>query len=183
MDGKAPPRPVSRACPTAHWYRRCRNRPSASRRFRESLTPASTTSFASKTSACSRRRISPARATRCSYQGGCRWERHRGRASVTLQVPLSTYTGWNQRRGGIDGKRVLRQLEGAHFPFAKTAAERGGDPRPSLQERYGSQAGYVAKVEEAAQKLVSERLFVAGRCDANRSRKHGSAISVSEQVA
>jgi Alpha/beta hydrolase domain len=45
---------------------------------------------------------------------------------------------------------------GAHFPFAKTAAERGDDPRPSLQERYGNQAGYVAKVEEAAQKLVSE---------------------------
>ena len=47
-------------------------------------------------------------------------------------------------------------LRGSYMPFAKTAAERGGDPRPSLQERYGSQAGYVAKVEEATRNLVRE---------------------------
>lgn len=78
-----------------------------------------------------------------------------GVRSVTLQVPLSTYTGWNQRRAGLMENEFCGNW-GAHFPFAKTAAERGGDPRPSLQERYGSQAGYVTKVEEAAQKQVSE---------------------------
>ena len=63
--------------------------------------------------------------------------------------------GWNQRRAGfIEGE--FCGLRGSYVPFAKTAAERGNDPRPSLQERYGSQVGYVAKVEEAAQKLVSE---------------------------
>jgi len=70
-------------------------------------------------------------------------------------VPLATYTGWNQRRAGMMENELCGNW-GAHFPFAKTAAERGNDPRPSLQERYGSQAGYVAKVEEAARKLVTE---------------------------
>jgi hypothetical protein len=43
-----------------------------------------------------------------------------------------------------------------------------GDPRPSLQERYGNSAGtnadYVAKVKAAAQALVADRflLEVAG---------------------
>ncbi len=78
-----------------------------------------------------------------------------GVRSVAVQVPLATYTGWNQRREGLMENELCGNW-GAHFPFAKTAAERGKDPRLSLQERYGSQAGYVAKVEEAAQKLVSE---------------------------
>ena len=47
-------------------------------------------------------------------------------------------------------------LQGSYIPFAKTAADRGVDPRPSLQERYGSHANYVAKVEAATAKLVSE---------------------------
>jgi Alpha/beta hydrolase domain len=78
-----------------------------------------------------------------------------GVRSVAVQVPLATYTGWNQRREGLMENELCGNW-GAHFPFAKTAAERGNDARPSLQERYGSQAGYVAKVEEAAQKLVTE---------------------------
>jgi hypothetical protein len=78
-----------------------------------------------------------------------------GVRSVALQVPLATHTGWNQRRPGFMENEFC-DLRGSYVPFAKTAAERGNDPRPSLQERYGSQAGYVAKVEEAAQKLVSE---------------------------
>jgi Alpha/beta hydrolase domain len=78
-----------------------------------------------------------------------------GVRSVAVKVPLATYTGWNQRREGLMENEVCGNW-GAHFPFVKTAAERGADPRPSLQERYGSHAGYVAKVEEAAQKLVSE---------------------------
>ena len=45
---------------------------------------------------------------------------------------------------------------GAFFPFAKTAAERGADPRPSLQERYGSKEAYVEKVQEAARQLVAD---------------------------
>jgi hypothetical protein len=82
-----------------------------------------------------------------------------GVRSVTLQVPLGTYTGWNQRRPGMMEDEFCGN-PGAFFPFAKTAAERGADPRPSLQERYGSRAAYAAKVEAAAGKLVSERFLL-----------------------
>lgn len=78
-----------------------------------------------------------------------------GVRSVTVQVPLGTYTGWNQRKAGFMENEFC-DLQGSYFPFARTAAERGGDPRPSLQERYENHAGYVAKVEATAQKLVSE---------------------------
>jgi hypothetical protein len=78
-----------------------------------------------------------------------------GIRSVAVQVPLATYIGWNQRREGLMENELCGNW-GAYFPFAKTAADRDADPRPSLQERYGTQAGYVAKVEEASQKLVSE---------------------------
>ena len=43
------------------------------------------------------------------------------------------------------------------IPFAKTKAERAAteDPRPSLEERYGGHAGYVAAVQAAASKAVT----------------------------
>jgi hypothetical protein len=72
-----------------------------------------------------------------------------------LQVPLGTYTGWNHRRSGFM-EDDLCGLQGSYIPFAKTRADRGADPRPSLQERYGSHANYVAKVEAAVAKLVGE---------------------------
>jgi len=35
-----------------------------------------------------------------------------------------------------------------------------GDPRLSLQERYGTHEGYVASVRKATEKLVKERLLL-----------------------
>jgi hypothetical protein len=35
------------------------------------------------------------------------------------------------------------------------------DPRPSLQERYGTRANYTALATAAANKLVSQRLLLA----------------------
>jgi hypothetical protein len=78
-----------------------------------------------------------------------------GIRSVALQVPVATYMGWNHRRAGFM-EDELCGLQGTTLPFAKTAAERGADPRPSLQERYGSKANYVAKVEAAAANAVKE---------------------------
>jgi hypothetical protein len=47
---------------------------------------------------------------------------------------------------------------GGMIPFARTVAERQAahDPRPSLEERYGSHAGYVAAVRKAAARAVAE---------------------------
>jgi hypothetical protein len=74
-----------------------------------------------------------------------------GARTVTLAAPLGTYTGWNLRRAGY-GEGDLCYLAGSFFPFARTRAERlaAGDPRPSLEERYGSHEGYVAAVKRAA---------------------------------
>ena len=41
-----------------------------------------------------------------------------------------------------------------------------GDPRPSLTERYGTQAGYVAAVSAAANDLVARRSMLRADADA-----------------
>jgi Alpha/beta hydrolase domain len=87
----------------------------------------------------------------------------------SVAVPIATYTGWGLRAGNaadpvpiVDGCDAT----GQYIPFATTIAQRNatGDPRPSLQERYGNADGtnadYVAKVQAAADKLVGERLLL-----------------------
>jgi hypothetical protein len=89
-----------------------------------------------------------------------------GVRSVLLQAPLGTYTGWNPiARGFLKGR--IQPLGGGFIPFARTKAERvaAGDPRPSLEERYGSHAGYVAKVRAAASRLVDERFLLQDDAD------------------
>lgn len=90
-----------------------------------------------------------------------------GVPSVLLQAPLGTYTGWNITAGGFF-KGQMCEFVGGYIPFAKTKAERiaSGDPRPSLEERYKNQDGYVAAVRAAAEKTVSERFLL--REDADR---------------
>jgi hypothetical protein len=80
-----------------------------------------------------------------------------GVRSTTLQAPLGTYMGWNYRKAGF-GEGDLCDLTGSFIPFAGTLAQRmaNGDPRPSLHERYGSTAGYVAAVTNAANNLVAD---------------------------
>jgi hypothetical protein len=76
-------------------------------------------------------------------------------------VPLGTYTGWNLYKAV---EADLCDRDGTYLPFAKTKAEReaSGDPRLSLEERYGSKEAYVAKVRTAADALVRERLLLSG---------------------
>ncbi len=59
-------------------------------------------------------------------------------------------------------------LFGSYFPYKKTLAERQAvnDPRPSLTERYGTQAGYVAAVTAAANSLVTRRFMLQVDADA-----------------
>lgn len=82
-----------------------------------------------------------------------------GILSTTRQVPLGTYTGWNQRKAG-SMENEFCDLTGSFIPFAKSAADRGDDPRPSLQERYGDKNTYVSRVRAAADKLVGERFLL-----------------------
>jgi hypothetical protein len=78
-----------------------------------------------------------------------------------LQVPLATYTGWNLRRQGF-GLDSFCIATGSWLPFAATREQRqaSGDPRPSLQERYGTRAKYLQQLDGAIQKMVSERLLL-----------------------
>jgi hypothetical protein len=76
---------------------------------------------------------------------------------VLRDAPLGTYLGWNITASGFyKGKEC--NFAGGMIPFAKTKAERTAteDPRPSLEERYGSHARYVAAVQAAASKAVAE---------------------------
>ncbi len=81
-----------------------------------------------------------------------------GLRSITLQAPLGTYTGWNVRREGFSQGDAC-DLTGSYVPFALTRAQRAasGDPRLSLQERYGSLAAY-----QSAATLAADRLLAAG---------------------
>jgi hypothetical protein len=76
-----------------------------------------------------------------------------------IAVPLGTYTGWNVYRAQPG---ELADRDGSFIAFARTKQEReaAGDPRPSVEERYGSREVYVAKVEAAAAALVAERLLL-----------------------
>lgn len=84
-----------------------------------------------------------------------------GVRSVLLEAPLGTYTGWNPiARGFFKGD--IQALGGGFIPFAKTKAQRlaSGDPRLSLEERYGTHDAYVARVKAAAARAVAERFLL-----------------------
>ncbi|MES2713525.1 MAG: alpha/beta hydrolase domain-containing protein, partial [Pseudomonadota bacterium] len=86
------------------------------------------------------------------------------RAGVLLPemaVPLGTQTGWNIHAGaGLATEMCDR--EGSFLAFAPTRAAReaAGDPRPSLEERYGTAARPRARVAAAAEALVATRLLL-----------------------
>lgn len=76
-------------------------------------------------------------------------------------APLGTNVGWNLRREGCRSGDLCG-LEGSFIPFATTRRERvsSGDPRPSLEERYGNRAGFVKAVRAAAEDLVRARFML-----------------------
>jgi|SRR6516225_10089641 len=71
------------------------------------------------------------------------WNDIDGIHSHILRAPLGTYMGWNYRAANF-GEGDLCDLTGSYIPFAVTKPQRiaNNDPRPSLEERYGSGAGY-----------------------------------------
>ncbi|HWD60119.1 MAG TPA: alpha/beta hydrolase domain-containing protein, partial [Stellaceae bacterium] len=81
-----------------------------------------------------------------------------------IAAPLGTYTGWNVYKAQPD---ELADRDGSFIAFARTKAEReaASDPRPSLQERYGSKAHYIDRLRQAAAALVAERLLLQDDAD------------------
>ena len=84
-----------------------------------------------------------------------------------VAVPLATYAGWNVRHTDIGGAgQVLAPggtVVGCAIPFAATREERlaSGDPRPSIEERYGSREEYVERVRACAESLIESGYVLA----------------------
>ena len=65
-----------------------------------------------------------------------------------------------------------------HDPVRRTHAERiaNGDPRLSLQERYGTHAGYVEAVRKAAANAVSQEFLLPKDAEALIAAAEASAV-------
>ncbi len=102
-----------------------------------------------------------------------------GIRSPDILAPIGTYAGWNLRKAGFS-EGELCGLTGTFVPFADTEDERiaSGDPRPSLEARYGTHDGYVNAVRAAADQLVAEGLLL--QSDAERYVQRAEASGVLE---
>jgi hypothetical protein len=85
-----------------------------------------------------------------------------------LRVPLATFTGWNPRHPEQGAPGDIMSMMGSTLPFARSAAERArtGDPRLSIEERYGSRGAYLAQVRRDAEAMVEARHLLAEDVDA-----------------
>jgi hypothetical protein len=79
-----------------------------------------------------------------------------------VAVPLATYTGWNLRRREVGAEGQLLSLSGSEFPFPATKAERlaTGDPRQSIEERYGTFDNYLRRYRQDCDNLVRLRYLL-----------------------
>lgn len=88
-----------------------------------------------------------------------------------IMAPLATYTGWCLRaRGYAEGE--LYSIAGSFIPFASTRREResSGDPRPSIEERYGCLSTWQMCLQAACDELMSARLLLSDDKDRILSR-------------
>lgn len=82
-------------------------------------------------------------------------------------VPLATYTGWNLRHPSIGNPDLFIGITGGlagwtlPLPATPEGRESSGDPRPSIQERYGSKEEYLKQAEAAVQSLINEGYLLA----------------------
>ena len=79
-----------------------------------------------------------------------------------ITVPLATHTGWNLQSEEL-AEGELADLLGSCLPLPRTRAEReaGGDPRLSLEERYGGVDDYAGRVREQIAALVEAGYMLA----------------------
>jgi hypothetical protein len=113
-----------------------------------------------------------------------------GLPTVLGEAPLGTYVGWNLATTGwygpnaSNGPGSVGQVfagagnSGGYWPFWDTQANRtaAGDPRLSLEERYGTHDGYVCAVTAAANKAVAQRFLLPSDAQALISSASGSNV-------
>ena len=94
-----------------------------------------------------------------------------------VEAPIATLTGWNTRRPEFTAGDLC-DLTGMTVALKRTAAERiaAGDPRPSLEELYGTHEGYVAAVRQAAERLKRARLMLQEDVDQTVAEAEASDV-------
>ncbi|MDR6537087.1 alpha/beta hydrolase domain-containing protein [Variovorax soli] len=99
-----------------------------------------------------------------------------GIRSVDVQAPLGTSLEFNYvaTPGIVD----LANLTGSFIPFHKTEAARiaAGDTRPSIESLYGTQAGFVTAVTDAANSLVAQRFLLQRDADRRIQRAQANPV-------
>jgi len=99
---------------------------------------------------------------------------------VLNDAPLGTYLGWNITAGGARPfhRDQICNYVGGMIPFARTKTERlaSGDPRLSLEERYGTHNGYVAAVSKAAANAVARGFLLQEDADALIAQAQASQV-------
>jgi hypothetical protein len=85
-----------------------------------------------------------------------------GIRSVELRVPLATYFPWQLRTGMPASTDQLVSFAGTFVPLPRTAAERAQrhDPRPSIEQLYGTREAFLTRVAAATHDLVSARFML-----------------------
>jgi Alpha/beta hydrolase domain len=84
-----------------------------------------------------------------------------GAPTVQHLAPLGSYLSWKTYDRGPYAGQICSYYSG-FVPFPRTAAERiaAGDPRPSLEERYRTRAGFIAAEQRAVDKSVHDRFLL-----------------------
>lgn len=82
---------------------------------------------------------------------------------LEVAVPVATYTGWNLRRAEVGAEAMLASLVGSYLPFPATEAERvrKGDPRTSLEKRYGTWEVYRKRWQARRDEMIEKRHLLA----------------------
>ena len=72
-----------------------------------------------------------------------------------ISAPLGTYLGWNLRKEEFGASEFIGRWSGSFVPFPVNELERleTGDPRVSIEARYGNRSGYLEKIRNASGKL------------------------------
>jgi hypothetical protein len=79
-----------------------------------------------------------------------------------ISVPLGTYTGWNPQNASTGAPERLARYDGSFVPFERNESDRtaGGDPRPSIKERYPTREAYTKAYAAATLALAEQELIL-----------------------
>jgi hypothetical protein len=94
-----------------------------------------------------------------------------------VQVPLATYTGWALRAAPQDNDGC--EGSGQSIPFPRTKADRlaSGDPRLSIEERYGNVETYASLLQKAIDTLVRQRFLLPFDADTAYNKNVSNVLS------